>query len=179
MLAICMELLCHIISQLPQPSGRNEWTGASEQVFSDAFKLRASGRRLVLRRRPMKYLLPPQPGAPAWEFVYFSCRRPGCGNFVSWQPRAGSFHSLNMPGNLTFMERVLYFITASEHRFTHTRGHTHTPRVLCATRFSPFLRRQRDGVLKIDLVSEAESVFLACALHGQGRRVSKLAEKKL
>lgn len=32
MLAICMELLCHVISQLPQPRKQNEWIGCLDQL---------------------------------------------------------------------------------------------------------------------------------------------------
>lgn len=101
--------------------------------------------------------------------MYFSCRRPGCGNFVSRQPRAGSFHSFEhaRQSNIYGARVVFHYGVRAQvrtHAHPHTWAHTHTPRVLCATRFSRrFFERQRDGVLKIDLVSEAESVFLACA----------------
>lgn len=32
MLDICMELLCHVISQLSQPRKQNEWIGCLDQL---------------------------------------------------------------------------------------------------------------------------------------------------
>lgn len=85
----------------------------------------------------MKYLLPPQPGAPAREFVYFSCRRPGCGNFVSRAATRGlvSLFVHARQSNI-YGARVVFHYGVRTQVQARTWAHTHIHRVCYVPRGS-------------------------------------------
>lgn len=93
------------------------------------------------------------------ECVCFSCRWPGCSNFVfQWRGETHGPVSIFEPASCfnIYVVDVLFY-KAHIHTCGHAHPHTHTL-CICATwsMVSAFLRRQ-DGVWKIDLVSDAET----------------------
>ncbi len=179
MLAICMELLCHVISQLSQPSRQNEWTGFLERSDIQAVWSRGAlwDRAACGRVGDLWsiYSLCNQVFVHVWVYHNESVCIFHAADLaaVTWtffgvEGSMGRFNLWTYYKILCFNIYVVYmllFCNAHKHTFAHAGTHTlHMPHGPWFLYFFGFLRRQQHGVLKIDLVSEAESVYSLCSL---------------